>query len=189
MKFILAIISLLYINTGFSQETVRYYKLEELPNAPIDSVFAIDLKKMSLTEIPEIIFQFKNLQYLNLSKNKLTTAKGLEVFKQLKWLSLDKNKLTYFPIGICQLTNLEDLKISRNDIEVIPICIEYCQKLKNVELWSTMITGLPEEMTRISTIRMIDFTGIQINVKRQEQLRNMFPKAKLILDPPCNCTH
>lgn len=190
MKFILVITSILCFNFGFSQEkTVKFYTLEELKNASIDSVYAIDLKKLDLYELPKEIFQFKHLQYLNLSKNKLQNTNGLEHFPQLRYLNLERNKLQYFPVSICQLTQLETLIVNRNDFESIPSCIQYCQQLKTIDLFSTAVTSLPEEMTRIKTIELIDFSGVQINKSRQEQLRNMFPNAKLVLDPPCNCTH
>lgn len=187
MKFILATISVLFINLCFTQETVRYYKLEELANASEDSVIAIDLKKMNLTSLPEEIYRFKNLQYLNLSKNRLSDLSGLTTFKQLKYLNIEKNKLPYFPIAVCQLYEIETLILNRNAFETIPPCIEYCQKLKVLDIWGTFVTGLPEEMTRIKTLEYIDFSGIQINQNRQNQLREMFPTTKLDLSPPCNC--
>lgn len=190
MKFILAITSILLFSFSFSQEkNVKYYQLEELKNASVDSVFAVDLKKMNLTELPEELFRFKHIQYLNLSRNKFTNVTGLEHFPQLRYLNIEKNKLDYFPVSICQLTNIETLILNRNNFESIPSCIEHCRQLKTLDLWYTGVTGLPEEMTRIKTLELIDFTGVQINKARQEQLRNMFPKVKLILGPPCNCTH
>lgn len=181
---------MLCINLAHSQEQpVRYYKLHELANASADSVFAVDLKKLNLTELPEELFRFKHIQYLDLSKNKFTNVTGLEHFSRLRYLNIEKNKLDYFPISICQLANIETLILNRNNFESIPSCIEHCQQLKKLDLWYTGVTGLPEEMTRIKTLELIDFTGIQINKVRQDQLRNMFPKVKLVLSPPCNCTH
>ena len=190
MKIILAIISVLYINTVFSQEQpIRYYTLSELATATVDSVFAIDLKKMNLTELPDDIFKFKNIMYLDLSKNKLTQTNGLEHFKQLRYLNLEKNKFEYFPFPICQLTELETLILNRNNISVIPVCIEYCQNLKYLDLWGTTVSGLPIEMVHIKTLEKIDLSAVQINKQGQERLREMFPKVKLVLDSPCNCAY
>lgn len=190
MRFILAITSALLFNFSFSQEkTVKYYKLEELKNASADSVFAVDLKKMNLTELPEDLFRFTHIEYLDISKNKLTNVAGLEKFPQLRHLNIEKNKLDYFPVSICQLTSIETLILNRNDnVSSIPSCIEYCQKLKFVDLWGTAVTSLPEEMTRITTLEKIDFSDVQINKQGQERLKAMFPNVKLVLSPPCNCT-
>ncbi len=188
MKFIHVLILILVSKTAFSQvETVKFYQIHELKNASVDTIFAIDLKKSNLTEIPEEIYKFTNLQYLDLSKNKLTEVKNLEIFSQLRYLNLEKNKLIYFPIGICQLYKLETLIISKNDISSIPACIEYCQNLKMLDLWSTAITSLPSEMAKLPALEKIDFTGISINKQGQERIKNLLPKVKLILDSPCNC--
>lgn len=190
MKNILAIISVLIISSVFSQkDTIRYYSLEELKTASIDSVIAIDLKKMNLTQLPEVLFQFKNLQYLNLSKNKLTDINGVENFPHLRYLNVEKNKLEYFPVSICQLIEIETLILNRNNFETIPPCIEQCQKLKVIDLWYTAVTSLPNEMIRIKTLESIDLTGVQINHAGQDRLKNMFPTVKLILSPPCNCMY
>lgn len=190
MKFILAITSVLLFNFSFTQEkAVKYYKLEELKNASADSIFAIDLKKMNLTELPEELFRFTRIEYLDISKNKFTNVTGLEHFPRLRYLNIEKNKLDYFPVSICQLTALETLILNRNDnISAIPSCIEYCQELKYIDLWGTAVTSLPEEMTRIRTLEKIDFSDVQINKQGQERLKTMFPNVKLVLSPPCNCT-
>jgi Leucine-rich repeat (LRR) protein len=160
-----------------------------LKNASPDSIFAIDLKKLNLTELPEELFRFTKIKYLDISKNKFANVSGLENFPKLRHLNIEKNKLEYFPISICQLTNIETLILNRNEqISNIPSCIEYCQQLKFVDLWGTAVTGLPEEMTRINTLEKIDFSDVQINKQGQERLKAMFPNVKLELSPPCNCT-
>lgn len=189
MKFILVITSVLLSSISYSQEnSLKYYQLAELKNASVDSVLAVDLKKMNLTELPEELFRFTKIEHLDISKNKFTNVTGLEYFPQLRYLNIEKNKLDYFPISICQLKNIETLIINRNNISSIPLCIEYCQKLKFIDLWGTSVTGLPEEMTRITTLEKIDFSDVQINKQGQERLKAMFPNVKLLLSPPCNCT-
>lgn len=187
-KLILALILAVAFFSSFAQENVKYYRLDELKNASVDSVFAIDLKKMNLSEIPEEVFKFKNITHLDLSKNKFVTVNGLEHFNKLTYLNLEKNKLDYFPIEICQLINIKTIIINRNYIETIPPCIDQCQNLEMIDLWYTGVTMLPEEMMRISTLKHIDLTGVQINAGKQQKLRNMFPDIKLIMSPPCNCT-
>lgn len=190
MKFIPAIISVLFINLASAQEKqVKYYSLSELKNAVVDSVIAVDLKKMNLSELPPELMRFKHIQYLDLSKNKFSNVTGLENFPHLRYLNLEKNRLDYFPVSICQLTEIETLILNRNYFESIPACIEYCQQLKTIDLWYTSVTTLPQEITRIPSLEAIDLTGIQINKERQEQLKQMLPRVKLTLSPPCNCTH
>ena len=54
---------MLFINLAFSQEKqIKYYSLSELKNASVDSVIAVDLKKMDLAELPQELMRFKNIQ-------------------------------------------------------------------------------------------------------------------------------
>lgn len=188
MKFIHAIIFILFNSSIFSQAEIRYYKLHELATASIDSVRAVDLKKMKLTALPAELLRFKNITHLDLSKNSFAKVEGLEHFKELRYLNLEKNKLDYFPVEICQLTAIETLILNRNYFESIPACIGQCTNLKTIDLYYTAVTMLPTEMSTIKTLELIDLTGVQINVKNQERIRGLFPSATVKLSPPCNCT-
>lgn len=188
MKFIHAIIFTLSSSSLFSQGDLRYYKLDELASASVDSVLAIDLKKLKLTALPEEILRFKNITHLDLSRNSFSKVEGLEQFKMLRYLNLEKNKLDYFPVGICQLTEIEELILNRNYFESIPTCIAQCSKLKSIDLYYTAVTMLPTEMSTIKTLEFIDLTGVQINAKNQERIRGLFPNATVKLSSPCNCT-
>ncbi|MCO5260437.1 MAG: protein phosphatase 1 regulatory subunit 42 [Crocinitomicaceae bacterium] len=189
MKNILVIILITTCNVVFSQvEKVNYYTIDQLKNVSIDSVFAINLSKKKLKKLPEILFKFKHIQYLDLSKNQLADIDGIETFTELQYLNVEKNKLEYFPKGICQLVELTTLILNRNVyIDQVPSCIVNCQKLKFIDLWYTSIESLPQEMTEIKTLEKIDLSGVQIDQDSQTSLKKMFPKVRLIMSPPCNC--
>ncbi len=189
MKHILAIISILFISVGFAQnQSIKQYTLAELKTAHVDSVFAIDLQKMKLQQLPPIVFKFKNVTSLNVGKNKLKNLNGIEQLEHLTYLNAEKNILEYFPNEICQLKQLETLILNRNIyIDAVPACIENCQQLKTLDLWYTAVDHLPIEMTTIKTLKLIDFSGVQINQEGQNKLKKMFPNTKLVLSAPCNC--
>jgi Leucine-rich repeat (LRR) protein len=191
MKYTLVIILALLFNWSFGQpKTIRTYQWHELDKAPIDSVLSIQIKGKKLTKIPNEIFRFKNLQYLDLSNNKLTDVAGLTAFSQLKKIDVSRNKLEYFPLDFCQLTELDSIIINRNtSIETIPSCMQYCKKLSYLDLWYTAIDVLPAELATIPNLKKIDLTGVQINRAKQDKLRETFKNIQLILSPPCNCVN
>ncbi|HNS41828.1 MAG TPA: hypothetical protein PKN22_03635, partial [Taishania sp.] len=130
----------------------------------------------------------KNVTSLNVGKNKLKNLNGIEQLEHLTYLNAEKNILEYFPNEICQLKQLETLILNRNIyIDAVPACIENCQQLKTLDLWYTAVDHLPIEMTTIKTLKLIDFSGVQINQEGQNKLKKMFPNTKLVLSAPCNC--
>lgn len=189
MKFLLAIISWFSINIiAFSQvEGVRFFTFDELSSANPDSVIAIDLQKQKLKTLPEEIFKFTKLQYLNLGKNEITDLDRIGTFKELKYLNLERNKLDHFPVVVCQLQKIEHLALGRNEFEKIPDCIETCTELKYLDLWATPVKSLPDCMTKLTKLEEIDFSEVQISKPGQEKLKEQFPNVKLILDSPCHC--
>lgn len=187
MRLKLVVFSILFLNSVFSQvDSVRFYSEFELIGANPDTVFAISLKKEKRTELPDWLFDYKNLTHLDLGKNKLNDVNRLGDLKKLKYLNLEKNDLEYFPIGMCQLSQLETLIINRNHFTTLPGCIENCTSLQTIDLWDTPIVSLPEEFYALK-LKKIDFSGIRFSPGFQTRLKENFPNTELVLDPPCDC--
>lgn len=188
MKSILVLIYCSIISWGYSQpDSVRFYTLEELKGARPDTVLAITIRKQKLDSLPTELFQFKNLQYLDAGKNKLSNVTRLSAFPRLIYLNLEKNELDYFPVAICSLPNLRELIINRNNFSSIPECIEYASSLVRIDLWSVPITDLPISMTNLKDLKEIDLSEVRMGPSLQQKLKSMFPNVNLILDPPCDC--
>jgi len=174
-------------NYNFSPENIRYYKLSELDTAHIDSVRAVNLSKLKLSELPKTLYRFHNIEYLDLSKNKLERIDSLSIFVNLRYLNLGKNKLSIFPVSICSLSNLRWLSLQSNSIASIPSCIQYCEQLEYVDLWGCLVSYLPDEMAYISSLKEIDLSAIQLNQYQQDQIRDQFPQVRLKMGAACNC--
>jgi Leucine-rich repeat (LRR) protein len=188
MNKVLAIFLLLFSPWIMAQsDSVRFYSLDEVSNSNPDTIFAISLKKQKLTSLPEELFKFKSIKYLDLEKNEFDNINRLGEFKELVYLNLGRNKLQNFPVAICQMANLEILIVNRNDFNTVPPCINFCQKLKYIDFWETPVSSLPTEMTSIETLKEIDFSGVRMNRATQEKLISQFPTVKLHLDEPCHC--
>ncbi len=198
MKKLLAIFCLIFLwnyivysqdNRVFNPD-LNWLTIEEARNVPPDSVFHLTLKKEKLSgeELPEEIFQYRNLKSLSLRGTKITTLDERIVnFTQLTFLDLGRNRLPVFPVIICRFQFLETLVLHRNSLNYIPAAVENLQHLKHLDLWETPVMNLPEEMEKLPELEYVDMRGINMNPETQEQLKKRFPQVKLELDPPCNC--
>lgn len=186
MNWKLVLISLLISLNSFSQSSLRIYQWEELDSIPSDSVFAIDLSKRKLTELPDLS-AFKQLRYLDLGKNKLESLEGLSELVHLKYLNLERNKLDLFPVQICSLRQLDSLVLNRNLFDRIPECIEQLQSLSYLDLWDVPISEIPNSISSLKRLKKLDLSGVRMNPAYQERLKSLLPNTELLLDPPCDC--
>ena len=94
-------------------------------SASIIRAFSTDLRQQfnrwGIKELSPDIKYLSNLEYLDLSNNRLTNLpKEIGYLKNLKILRLSNNNLKYIPFSIKRLKNLECLDLSHNPILRIP---------------------------------------------------------------------
>ncbi|TNE53992.1 MAG: hypothetical protein EP338_08870, partial [Bacteroidetes bacterium] len=99
MKGLFALSLLLACNFSYSQ-SLQYYswkELQKMPHSP-DTVIAITFKHSKLRQIPEELYDYHQLLFLDLSWNKLDQVPdSLARLKYLRELNLSRNKLSSFP--------------------------------------------------------------------------------------------
>lgn len=130
----------------------------------------LDLDDHSLTTLPQLLWQFKNLcvlslannnlkalpaeigalvnlEMLDLSANKLKTLPG-EIGKlaSLRTFYLQKNQLNALPPEIGQLTSLRTLFLCFNNLKTVPVEIGKLANLATIELGWNKLEYLPPEM-------------------------------------------
>lgn len=168
-------------------DSVRFYTLDEVKNAHPDTIFALTFRKQKLNALPEDLFKFKNLKYLDLEKNTIENTIRIGELNQLIYLNLGKNNLDKFPVCVCQLPLLQELVVNRNYFSYIPPCIEYCKELRKIDFWETPVSSLPKEMQLLTKLEFMDFSGVRMNPHTQKLLKEQYPNVKMSLDAPCNC--
>ena len=188
MNKLLVIICLVISVSCFAQpDSVRFYTIEEVASANPDTIYALSFRKQKLTVLPEKLFTFKNLKYLDLEKNMLSNVSRLGELNQLVYLNLGKNNLENFPVCVCQMPLLEELIVNRNFFSYVPPCIEYCKELRRIDFWETPVTTLPKEMQLLPKLTFMDFSGVRMNPNTQKLLKEQYPHVKMSLDAPCDC--
>jgi Leucine-rich repeat (LRR) protein len=188
MKLLLAIIFLYASNALIAQDTLKIYRWEAIQKANPDTILGIDASKLKWEQIPEKLYSFKNLKYLNISKNRLKDLPmELGALKSLKTLDVTKNNLENAPIVICQLPKLQKLHLARNKISSLPACIGYLSELKVLDIWDNPINVLPEEVLNLKKLEAVDMRAIMLGPRFQQKWQESMPNVKWYFDPPCHC--
>jgi Leucine-rich repeat (LRR) protein len=145
--------------------------LSSCSNINSRAVTKIDLSSKKLTEIPDSIFEYKNLTELHLGAKEIVFYPPLSVlsegdkeknriselteriseFKDLKTLILNSNKLKTLPNSISDLENLEVLDVAlNNDLNIV----NEIPKLKTLSRLKTLkITDADFNRDDLATIK------------------------------------
>ena len=151
----------------------------------------LDLSHRDLKEIPDFVFECKNLKKLNLSNNRITSIpKELSKLKFLKNLDISNNLISNLYAKTFDLINLEVLMIGNNKLVSIPTQISNLQKLKKLGLQSNLLTLLPETFNKLSSLeslnlsnnRLLKFPDQILTIRSLKQLwlgNNYFPELPI----------
>jgi hypothetical protein len=124
----------------------------------------INLSGQGLTEIPEQVFQCKNLKKLNLSNNKLKNLPAaIAKLKSLRSLDLSNNEIPVLMAKFFSLSNLETLIINNNKLKKIPKQIEQLKKLKKLSLAGNQLNELPIELNILENLKSINLANNQLS--------------------------
>jgi Leucine-rich repeat (LRR) protein len=138
------------LNAVQLREARWFYTMEEAKAYP-DQVYKLSLAEFHMKELPAEIFQFKNLQILNLNSCGLEKlSDSIHVFHNLQFLSLYDNKLRYIPQGIRELKNLEVLYLGKNKLFEIPLWVGGLGKIHRLDISRNRMT--PLEVSRIRSL-------------------------------------
>lgn len=108
----------------------------------------LNLKRMELPALPEVIGDFTKLKRVNMTKNHLTHLPDtFGNLKKLEELVLTKNKFSEYPKGLFELESLMFLDLSENRLTVFSTHFPKLKNLKWLFLTRNFIQELPEEIT------------------------------------------
>ena len=154
-----------------------------------EKVVKLVLRKQKLREFPKEIWNFPNLQYLDLSKNQITEyPDSLGKLQNLQVLHLSKNKIEALPRELGDNQNLVILDINQNELTMLPPQIGKLKKLEYLDLWSNSISIFPDELKDIAdNLKVLDLRVILINYTVQDRIRKLLPNTLIFMDAPCHC--
>ena len=155
------IISLLLTTTLIAQKPC-YKTLEEALKQK-DCVKCLDLSKQRLKEIPSEVYQFPNLEKLILTKNKIKhLSDTLSILSHLHYIDLGSNYIDQMPLALSTLP------------------------IDTLIMWDNPIYELPQDYAQWD-LKYLDLRAIQMNKEEQNNIKTLFPHARIRMDHPCNC--
>ena len=188
LKWLSIVCSIILSNNAFSQDSLRIVRWERAIGANPDTIFGIDASHLKWETIPADLYKFKNLRYLNLSRNKLTVIPDeFQALSNLRWLSLERNKFSEGIGNIFTLTALKYLDIGKNEFASIPATISNLKNLEVFILWSNPVDELPLELVQCANLKTVDMRAILTNASFQTAWTDRMPKVNWQFDSPCHC--
>ena len=137
-------------------------------------VYSISLWSNYLSgKVPEEMGQLKNLVYLFISNNQLTSLPGsIGNLSSLSALGLSNNQLTTLPESIGNLSNLYGLYLSNNQLTTLPESIGNLSGLTEFFCDHNQLTSLPESIGNLNNYISLDFSYNQLS-SLPESLENL----------------
>ena len=147
-----------------------------------DTVKMLAFNQLDLKNVPDIVYQFPNLEELDLSKNALNelptrltanipTLKRLSLLynaipddsifvtpnKHVQSLNLQGNKLTRVPPSIRHNRRLESLWLGNNNLTSLDTkTLRRLRRLTDLNLYNAGLTTLPKTIGRLKRVKVLD---------------------------------
>jgi Leucine-rich repeat (LRR) protein len=111
------------------------------------------LSQNQLTELPDFVYQYKNLKTLDLNSNQIDTIfNKIGQLTNLTTLDLHGNSLSSLPAEIGQLTNLTELTLGFNYLSSLPAEIGQLTNLTTLVLYQNSLSSLPAEIGQLTNL-------------------------------------
>lgn len=111
---------------------------------------ALDLSGCALTEVPPEVWELTHLTELKLGH----------------WADYNKqnrNRLTYIESGIRQLTQLQNLDLSSNELHTLPDELMQLQELQWLDLSNNQFEQIPHVLSALQTLHLIDLANNRLS--------------------------
>lgn len=161
-----------------------FLSLEQGLSSPV-AVRKLRLAHQGLTELPNKIMEFPNLETLTLLDNKLTNLP--DWFPQnssIVTLELSGNQFQSFPPQLTKMGNLEELYIARNSIEELPSSIGNIKLLQALDLGHNKLRDVPDNISELGTLRYLNLRGNPLPPSVREKIRKLLPNTRIDFGDP-----
>ena len=164
----------------WEEESYRhfYYTNKSLRVNDIFCAEGIYTKQLPICNIPFEIGLLVHIKILHLDKNFLKTFPNICNLTNLEELSLSHNELENIPPDIGQLVKLETFDISHNKLIYIPNEIGQLKKLDCLDLSHNKLTYIPNEIRQLKKLDCLDLSCNKLTTLSQE-LSNLINMEEL----------
>ena len=157
------------------------------------------LSDKGLKAVPEVNAK---ADYLNLDRNQLEKADGVEKLTELKWLRLNDNKLATLPDlkGLLKLRRiylrnnkfaavpetlkdlpaLTDIDLSGNPVKEVPQWLAEKKGLKNLSFSRTQVSKLPDNLEAWTSLQCLQLGDLNIPAAEMARIRSALPNVAIV---------
>jgi len=119
--------------------------------------------RKNITLPSEIFVKLTNLQYLNISYARMTSARSISfpvaIQDSLLHLYMDFSGLTHFPLNFRKLVKLKSLSLMGNRINMIPVWIDSLVALEFLNISNNCLRSIPSEMGNLFHLKDLNLRG------------------------------
>ena len=140
----------------------------------------LDVSKNRLRELPEQLLELEQLEHLNLSENQFAQIPSLlSQFSNLRVLQLAHNQIMGLPENEATWPeNLEQLDLNHNSINSLVLGAKNWKKLQNLSLAHNQITRLPRSFFQCRALRRVHLSNNRLKripaaIKNWGQLKRL----------------
>lgn len=164
-----------------------FTSIEEAQKNP-EQVYRLKLK-IKADSLPDAVFQFTNLQELTISKCRLSVLnQRISELTNLEYLDVSANQLVRLPNSLCDLLNLKELIINRNHIEELPEQIGKLTQLTYIDAWDNPLYSLPRSISDLRfSLHELDMRQIELRDEELEAMEKLLPETKIQYTSTCDC--
>ncbi len=157
-------------------------KVTDIRYIHLDNICELELSRNKLTTWPECVLSMAtSLRVLDLSDNSLTQIpESIGLLKQLRVIDVARTRIKALPDSICELSNLEELRINGNRITALPESIGLLKQLRVINMVSNCIERLPDSIGELSNLKELRCTANRLTTL-PSSLLNLQHHLKLLL--------
>jgi Leucine rich repeat len=131
--------------------------LDRITTSDKNGQFDVDIAQLELDEWPQELVIVAKVKIIVAFKNKFTHIPTLQDFRSLEHLDLSRNRLTSIDsVEFIHLVKLKHLDVSRNRIERLPDDLTKCPVLERLIVHRNRLTAFPDDMNNLRYLRFID---------------------------------
>jgi Leucine-rich repeat (LRR) protein len=164
-------------NQYLSKSAGAEYKVAELLKNKKDSDKVLILNNLGLKKLPNAIYDYKNLEELDLSKNEFEVFKlNTKKLPKLKKIVLSENLLSENSIKIKRNKHVQMVSLSDNAFEAFPKRIQRNKELKDIHLANNFIKNTDKiRFKKMKSLELMNFYNNQITALSENigQLENL----------------
>lgn len=152
--------------------------LKDVPNEiwNLKNITKLELADNHLTKISEKINKMNSLEVLHLSQNNLGSIPPLNNLDRLTEIYLDNNNLKRLPNGLEQLNNLKRLSVKNNYLRDYAVQKTiFPENLTALDLGGNILTKIPLSIFTLKNLEYLRLSGNYIEKKEIEYLRKKLP--------------